>query len=145
MTVPEAAAWIGVPYGTPMSMPSCIRPQRIPKGLVTGPDTGQIRPDAEGVPEPYEPEPADERCAAAPDAARPLARVGDLSLGRGDLGRDPLVLNGDRADVVELVDQIGEARRGEDDGERVRVARLVDRDETHAQPAERGPVLPPEE
>src|SRR5205823_3413739 len=70
MTVPEAAAWIGVPYGTPMSMPSCIRPQRIPNGLVTGPETGQIRPDAEGVPEPYDPEPADERCAAVICAPR---------------------------------------------------------------------------
>src|SRR2546421_12935408 len=64
MIVPEPAAWIGVPYGTPMSIPSCIRPQRIPKGLVTGPETGQIRPAADGVPDPYEPEPADERCAA---------------------------------------------------------------------------------
>src|SRR5437763_12255492 len=52
MTVPEAAAWIGVPYGTPMSMPSCIRPQRIPNGLTTGPSTGQTRPCEEGVESP---------------------------------------------------------------------------------------------
>ena len=65
MTRPAAAAWIGVPYGTPMSIPSCIRPQRIPNGLVTGPETGQIRPATEGVPVPVEPAPADERCAAA--------------------------------------------------------------------------------
>ena len=76
--------------------------------------------------------------------ARPLARVGDLSLGRRDLGRDRLVLGSDRPDVVELVDQIREARRGEDDRERVRVARLVDGDETNVESAQRGPVLPPE-
>src|SRR5436190_8775866 len=58
MTWPDADAWIGVPYGTPMSIPSCIRPQRIPKGLVTGPFTGQMRPAADGVVSPggeYEP------------------------------------------------------------------------------------------
>src|ERR671929_2127973 len=44
MTVPAAAAWIGVPYGTPMSIPSCMRPQRMPKGLVIGPLTGQMSP-----------------------------------------------------------------------------------------------------
>src|SRR5438445_2678787 len=49
MTVLEAAAWIGVPYGTPMSMPWCIRPHRIPTGLVTCPLTGQITPLADGV------------------------------------------------------------------------------------------------
>src|SRR5438477_12220390 len=49
ITRPEAAAWIGVPVGTPMSIPVCIRPQRIPNGLVTGPFTGQISPAAEGV------------------------------------------------------------------------------------------------
>src|ERR687888_672239 len=49
MTLPDAAAWIGVPYGTPMSIPVCIRPQRMPKGLVTGPLTGQMKPLAEGV------------------------------------------------------------------------------------------------
>src|SRR5215218_9113199 len=32
-----------------MSMPSCIRPQRHPKGLTTGPLTGQMKPLAEGV------------------------------------------------------------------------------------------------
>jgi hypothetical protein len=49
MTVPPAAAWIGVPYGTAMSMPSCMRPQRIPKPLTTGPLTGQISPLDDGV------------------------------------------------------------------------------------------------
>src|SRR5690242_4212983 len=65
MTVPDAAAWIGVPYGTPMSMPSCIRPQRIPNGLVTGPFTGQISPCEDGV-ESLEPDDdaTAERCAA---------------------------------------------------------------------------------
>src|SRR6185369_3552759 len=32
-----------------MSIPSCIRPQRQPNGLVTGPLTGQMKPDADGV------------------------------------------------------------------------------------------------
>jgi hypothetical protein len=32
-----------------MSIPSCIRPQRIPNGLVTGPLTGQMKPAADGV------------------------------------------------------------------------------------------------
>src|SRR4051812_34142598 len=67
MTVPEAAAWIGVPYPTPMSMPSCMRPQRIPKGLTTGPLTGQIRPCEDGVESPGEEEEDrddDELCAA---------------------------------------------------------------------------------
>src|SRR5213078_5061489 len=50
MTTPEAAAMIGAPYPAPMSIPSCMRPQRIPNGLVTGPLTGQMRPDADGVP-----------------------------------------------------------------------------------------------
>src|SRR3954471_22618180 len=49
MIVPAAAALIGVPYPTPMSRPSCIRPQRQPNGLVTGPLTGQIRPCDETV------------------------------------------------------------------------------------------------
>ncbi len=48
MTVPEAAAWIGAPIGAPMSIPSCIRPQRTPNGLVTGPAAGQISPASEG-------------------------------------------------------------------------------------------------
>src|SRR5579862_3559819 len=49
MTVPAAAAWIGVPYGTPMSMPGWKPPQRGPNGLVIGPLTGQMSPAALGV------------------------------------------------------------------------------------------------
>src|SRR6266550_1549455 len=45
-----------------MSMPSCIRPQRIPKPLTTGPLTGQIRPLEEGV-ELWLDEPDDWSCA----------------------------------------------------------------------------------
>src|SRR5919206_156225 len=44
MIVPAAAAWIGVPYGTAMSIPSCMRPQRMPNGLAIGPCTGQMSP-----------------------------------------------------------------------------------------------------
>ena len=34
-----------------MSMPSCIRPQRQPNPLTTGPETGQTNPAADGPPE----------------------------------------------------------------------------------------------
>ena len=60
-----------------MSIPSCIRPQRIPKPLTTGPFTGQMRPAADGVVSPggaYEP--ADDWILAASAAlacARPAA------------------------------------------------------------------------
>src|ERR687897_54704 len=49
MTLPDAAAAIGVPYPAAMSIPSCIRPQRQPNGLTTGPLTGQTKPLADGV------------------------------------------------------------------------------------------------
>ena len=54
MTVPLATAAIGVPVGAAMSIPSCIRPQRHPKPLVSVPDVGQMKPDADGCPEPVE-------------------------------------------------------------------------------------------
>ncbi len=46
MTVPAAAARIGVPLGTAMSIPSwnSAPPKREPKPETTGPSTGQIRP-----------------------------------------------------------------------------------------------------
>src|SRR5436305_9479048 len=44
MTVPAAAACTLVPLGTPMSTPGCRVPQRMPKGLVIGPETGQMKP-----------------------------------------------------------------------------------------------------
>src|SRR3954447_26446069 len=55
MTVPLAAALIAVPAGTPMSIPgwneqSPFPRHREPNGLVIGPFTGQMNPDAEGVP-----------------------------------------------------------------------------------------------
>ena len=40
MTVPAAAAPIGVPGRAAMSIPSCIRPQRNPNPEVSGPLTG---------------------------------------------------------------------------------------------------------
>src|SRR5205823_5847564 len=42
-------AWIGVPSGTPMSMPGWKLPHRGPNGLVIGPFTGQMKPAALGV------------------------------------------------------------------------------------------------
>src|SRR5438477_11904597 len=52
MTVPAAAALIGVPVAAPMSMPGWnerapFGRQRGPYGLVIGPLTGQIRPEEE--------------------------------------------------------------------------------------------------
>src|SRR5262249_61999397 len=49
MTVPAAAAAIGVPIGTPMSIPWWKLPQRGPNGLVIGPLTGQTSPADDGV------------------------------------------------------------------------------------------------
>src|ERR671931_677532 len=115
MTLPDAAAWIGVPYGTPMSIPVCIRPQRMPKGLVTGPLTGQMKPLAEGV----------------------ESDAGGLS----DAGCDPLVLSPDLVHVVEAVQEIRDARRPDDHVDRVDVALLVHLDQTRVQPSEREPVL----
>src|SRR6476469_7469380 len=43
MMVPAAAAWIGVPVFTPMSIPSWWVPQRLPNGDVIGPLSGQLR------------------------------------------------------------------------------------------------------
>jgi hypothetical protein len=51
MIVPAAAACTAVPLGTAMSIPSCIPPQRGPKPLTTGPETGQMSP-LEETPEP---------------------------------------------------------------------------------------------
>src|ERR1700741_791832 len=55
-----------------MSIPSCIRPQRIPNGLVTGPFTGQMKPEAEGDvsagPEYDDEDDCAERICAASDA-----------------------------------------------------------------------------
>src|SRR5580765_3822681 len=73
---------IGVPAGTPMSMPGCdeqspLPRQREPNGLVIGPFTGQMKPDADGWPLPLEPLGADgvdaARAAAAASAAWILA------------------------------------------------------------------------
>src|SRR5437879_2733536 len=44
MTWPAVAAWLGAPYGAPMSMPVWMRPHRYPNGELMGPEAGQIRP-----------------------------------------------------------------------------------------------------
>jgi hypothetical protein len=164
-----------------MSIPSCIRPQRQPNPLVTGPETGQTKPAAEG-PEELEAGVAEPPldglgCEAAlcaawilllareqpvalgaallrPDLdhrgrlpnvqARALglrARRLHLALRGADLARDHPILRSERAEVVELVEDRGEARGGEHDLERRRVARLVDRDEPLVQALLGGPVL----
>src|ERR671936_1953680 len=70
-----------------MSIPSCMRPHRIPNGLVTGPLTGQMRPAAEGVEsggeyEPLEPWIREARAALAaesPDASCRYSRLLSLT------------------------------------------------------------------
>src|SRR4051794_40921443 len=85
MTVPLAAAWIGVPAGTPMSSPGCdeqspLPRQREPNGLVIGPFTGQMNPEAEGCPSPLEPAAGPgERAEAARWAAWIFAESAALS------------------------------------------------------------------
>jgi hypothetical protein len=58
-TLPLATARTAVPVGAEISMPSCMRPQRQPKPLVTTPLTGQTKPLAE-TPLPVEPPPPPE-------------------------------------------------------------------------------------
>ena len=58
-----------------MSIPSCMRPQRIPNPLTTGPLTGQIRPAADGAPVPLEPAPVCAVRIAAASAALCAARA----------------------------------------------------------------------
>src|SRR5436189_1735542 len=73
MTRPAAAAWIGVPVGTPMSMPGWKPPQRGPNGLVIGPLTGQMNwpdPDGGGLAPALAPPLEDEAPASAACAAR---------------------------------------------------------------------------
>src|SRR4051812_2123425 len=72
MTVPLAAAWTAVPLGTPMSMPGWSVPQRIPKGLVIGPETGHAKPELGGGAGSEPPEsvlPAEAELAWCSDAA----------------------------------------------------------------------------
>src|SRR5215212_8623801 len=85
MTVPEADAWIGVPDGTPMSIPgwneqSPFGRHRGPYGLVIGPLTGQIRSEAEtaGAGSPVDPDDAGGGAARA-SAARIRAASDELS------------------------------------------------------------------
>src|SRR3954452_23658344 len=84
MTVPLAAAWIGVPAGTPMSRPGCeeqspLPRQREPNGLVIGPFTGQMNPDADGWPLALEPDAGAAERAAARCAAWIFAESAALS------------------------------------------------------------------
>src|SRR5215211_2759224 len=70
MTVPAADARMGVPEGMPMSMPgwneqSPFARQRGPYGLVIGPLTGQISPEADGAGLPVDPDPDPEDGAGA--------------------------------------------------------------------------------
>src|SRR5436309_2743789 len=62
-----------------------------------------------------------------------------------NLARDQAVLLDDLLRVVERVEEVAEALGGEDDGERVLLVGLVDRDEALVQPLQRDPVLAPEE
>ena len=92
MTVPDAAAWIGVPYETPMSIPSCIRPHRQPNGLVTGPETGQTSPADDGA-----------STALALCGADPLGQRGARRLERVDLLRVGAILARELREVGQLL------------------------------------------
>src|SRR5919197_1351549 len=164
MTVPAAAAWIGVPYGTPMSIPSCMRPQRMPNGLVIGPCTGQMSPLAE-TPLPVESPDAVLRAWAAwiwavscaLTCSSPLTSFTNsrsLSLIDARLCRSCARVETSACWLAsrrsctarcELVDEVGQARRGEEDGHRVRVFGLVDGDEAPIETTHRLLVLGPEE
>ena len=62
-----------------------------------------------------------------------------------DLVGDPAVLRAELADIVELVDQVGEAGGGKQHVERVGLIRLVDLDQPQVEPLLSSGVLAPEE
>src|SRR6478672_8392375 len=71
---------MGVPAGTPMSIPGCdeqspLPRQREPNGLVIGPFTGQMNPDADDSPFPVDPLGADGVAAVRAAAARSAAWI----------------------------------------------------------------------
>src|SRR5436305_641028 len=73
------------------------------------------------------------------------AWIGHGLLSPVDLAGDALVFVSDLVHVVELVDEVGEARGREEDRDRVGVVGLVHRDEARIEPANRLPVLLTEE
>ena len=205
MTTPAAAAAIGDPYAAPRSMPSCMRPQRQPNGLVIGALTGQMNPAPETCwtvecacaarifaarsalaawrpsissasarswafsesrltffcsraasrlalvrdqlvaqhPHLVHAHGDDLRLApdSPPEEPRLPPRDRDLVLRGVHLGDDLPVAAHDQTDVVEPVDQVGEAVRGEQEGQLVRRVRLVAGHEPPVQAVERDPVL----
>ena len=79
MIRPAAAARMGVPDGAAMSIPSCMRPHRQPKPLVTTPLTGQMKP-LDDDPSPVEPPPEPPLAAeSAPRAAALSAAMASTS------------------------------------------------------------------
>src|SRR5918999_2789760 len=174
ITVPEAAARICVPHGAEMSMPSCIRPQRQPKPLVTTPLTGQMKPLAEtplpldplrGVVGPRRVESLllrDERLADGDPLGRLVlddgGRLSHVRLGGGRLRagdahlalqaleavRDGPVLAADVVEVLELLEQVGEALHLEQDPERIFLPLLVELDQALFQDALGRCVLTPQ-
>ena len=68
LTVPDAAALIGVPVGTPMSIPgwNSVRPLSVrgPKPELIGPFTGQIKPCEPALTAPAGRAPAPPSCSA---------------------------------------------------------------------------------
>src|SRR2546421_243319 len=134
MTAPEPAAWIGVPVGTPMSIPGWSVPQRMPKGLVIGPESGQMKPvvGAAGSEEPAD--------AAAHDL-RLRSRDLHLQLRACDGAGDLFVLRRDRAEIVELVEHIVEVARGEQDVDSRRLVLLEDVDQAQVEAPEGELVL----
>src|SRR5207244_9505297 len=78
---------------------------------------------------------------AAAHPRRLLPRHLHLPPRRRDLGRDPLVLRGDRSEIVELVEDVVEAACGEQDVDRRRLVLLVDVDQSQVETPHRQPVL----
>ena len=86
----------------------------------------------------------DHVCLLADVAAHPRRLLpGHLHLPprRRDLSRDPLVLRGDRSEIVELVEHVVEAACGEQNVDRRRLVLLVDVDQSQVETPHRQPVL----
>ena len=78
---------------------------------------------------------------------RPAAGVRHAVARRLDARRDPLVLAADPVEQVEVVEEVGEARRPEHEGERVRAVGHVELAHAPLEPRQRDPIFaaePPE-
>src|SRR3989440_1845366 len=79
------------------------------------------------------------------EVPRTRSRLPRRALGAADAGGDRLVCRPDLVDVIEAVDEVGEAAGAEDHVDRVDVTVLVDLDQPGVQARERERILPAEE